>query len=72
MHPTPFVVQVEMIALQVLSVVNVIGSKAQVYGTQVVVAAFQAQVKVVDLAKGVLLHSEAFNKPPQVVGFDLH
>ena len=72
MHPAPLVVQVEITALQVLSDVNVTGSKAQVNGTHVVVAAFQAHVKVVDPTKGVLLHSDAFNKPPQVVGLDLH
>ena len=72
MHPAPLVVQVEITALQVLSDVNVTGSKAQVNGSHVVVAAFQAQVNVVDPPKGVLLHSDAFIKPPQVVGFDLH
>lgn len=44
MHPAPLVVQVEMIALQAPSVINVTGSKAQVKETQVVEAAFQAQV----------------------------
>ena len=71
-HPAPFVVQVEMTALQVLSDVNVTGSKAQVNGTQSVVAAFQAQVNVVEPVKGVLLHSEAVVKPPQVEGLVLH
>ena len=61
-----------MTALQVLSDVNVTGSRAHVKGTQVVVEAFQAQVKVVDPANGVLLHSDAVEKPPQVVGFVLH
>ena len=61
-----------MTALQVPSVVNVTGSKAQVNGTQVVVEAFQAQVNVVEPVKGVLLHSDAVVKPPQVDGFVLH
>ena len=72
MHPAPFVVQVEITALQAPSVVNVTGSKAHVNGTQVVEAAFQAQVNVVDPVNGVLLHSDAVVKPPQVEGLVLH
>ena len=71
-HPAPLVVQVEMTALQVLSDVNVTGSKAHVNGTQVVVAAFQAQVNVVEPVNGVLLHSDAVEKTPQVEGLVLH
>ena len=44
MHPAPFVVQVEIIAPQAPSVINVTGSNAQVKGTQVVEAALQAHV----------------------------
>ena len=72
MHPALLVVHVEMTALQALSDVNVTGSKAQVNGTHVVVAAFHAQVNVVDPANGVLLHSDAVVKLPQVDGFVLH
>ena len=72
MHPAPLVVHVEITALQVLSDVNVTGSKAQVNGPQVVVAAFQAQVKAVYPVKGVLLHSDAVVKPAHVEGFVLH
>ena len=71
-HPAPFVVQVEMTALHPESVVSVTGSNAQVNGTQVVVAAFHAQVNVVDPVNGVLLHSDAVVKPPQVEGLVLH
>ena len=71
-HPAPLVVHVEMTALQELSDVNVTGSKAHVNGTHVVVAAFQAQVNVVEPVNGVLLQSDAFVNPPQVVGLDLH
>ena len=72
MHPAPLVVHVEITALQALSVVNVTGSNAHVNGTHVVVAAFQAQVNVVDPVNGVLLHSDAVVKPPQVEGLVLH
>ena len=72
MHPAPFVVQVEITALQAESVVSVTGSKAQVNGTQVVDAAFHAQVNVVDPVNGVLLHSDAVVKPPHVEGLVLH
>ena len=71
-QPAPVDVQVEIIALQALSVVNVTGSKAQVKGMQLVVAAFHAHVSVVEPANGVLLHSDALLKPPQVEGFVLH
>ena len=70
-HPAPLVVQVEIIALHVLSVVNVTGSKAHVNGTHVVAAAFQAQVNVVFPTNGVLLHSDAVFNSPQVEGFYL-
>ena len=71
-HPTPLVVHVEIAVLQAVSDVNVTGSEAQVNGAQVVVAAFQAQVKFVEPFNGVLLHSDAVEKPPQVVGLVLH
>ena len=71
-HPAPFVVQVDITALQVLSDVNVTGSKAHVKGIQVVVATFHPQVNEVDPANGVLLHSVGVLKLPQVVGFYLH
>ena len=44
MHPAPLVVQVEIIALQAPSVINVTGSNAQVKGPQVVETGFQAHV----------------------------
>ena len=71
MHPAPLVVQVEMIALQILSEVNVTGNKAQVNGIHVEVTTFQAQVNYNDAANGVLLHSVGVLKPPQVDGFCL-
>ena len=70
-HPAPFVVQVEITALQPESVVSVTGSNAHVNGTHVVVAAFHAQVIAVEPVNGVLLHSDAVVKPPQVDGLDL-
>ena len=72
MQPAPFVVQVEITALQDESDVSVTGRRAHVKGTQVVVEAFHPQVNVEEPAMGVLLHSEAVVKPPQVKGFVLH
>ena len=72
MHPAPLVVQVEIIALQAPSVVNVTGSKAQFKGTQVVEAAFQAHVIYDEPSNGILLHSDAVEKPAQVEGLVLH
>ena len=71
-HPEPFVVQVEITALQASSVVNVTGSKAQVIEPHVVVIAFQAHVTVDDPNTGILLQSDAVVNPLQVDGFDLH
>ena len=72
MHPAPLVVQVDITALQVLSVVKVTGSKAHVNGTHADVEAFQPQVNVVDPVNGVLLHSDAVVNPPHVDGLVLH
>ena len=71
-HPAPVVVQVEITALHALSVVNVIGSNAQVKGIQVVVGAAQAQVGVVAPIIGILLQSDAVVNPPQLDGLVLH
>ena len=71
-HPAPVVVQVDIIALQALSVVNVIGSYAQVKGMQAVVETSQPQVGVVAPTIGVLLHSVAVVNPPHAEGFVLH